>query len=222
LAVEFRDGGQSLKALHRLIVTSAVYRLASAHDEACAAIDAGNQYLWRMNRRRLEAEAVYDAALLVAGKFDTTMYGPGFQAFAFRDDHSPEYKYQDHDPDDPKSHRRSIYRFIVRSVPDPFMETLDCADPSLIVEKRNETLTPLQVLAQLNNKFMVRMAEHFAERAAQHSTDLSEQLCFAFQLAIGRDPDAIELTELTAYAQQHGLANTCRAILNLNEFMFVD
>jgi len=222
LAVEFRDGGQSLKALHRLIVTSAVYRQASAHDEACAAIDAGNQYLWRMNRRRLEAEAVYDAALVVAGKLDPTMYGPGFQAFAFRDDHSPEYKYQEHDPDDPKSHRRSIYRFIVRSVPDPFMETLDCADPSLIVEKRNETLTPLQVLAQLNNKFMVRMAEHFAQRASQRSPDLNEQLRYAFQLAIGREPDATELSELTKYAERHGLANACRAILNLNEFMFVD
>lgn len=222
LAVEFRDSGQSLKALHRLIVTSAVYRQASAHDEAAAAIDAGNQYLWRMNRRRLEAEAVYDSALSVAGKLDTTMYGPGFQAFAFRDDHSPEYKYQEHDPDDPKSHRRSIYRFIVRSVPDPFMETLDCADPSLIVEKRNETLTPLQVLAQMNNKFMVRMAERFAERVDASSPELSGKLRHAFRLAIGRDPDETELAEITAYAEKHGLANACRAILNLNEFVFVD
>jgi cytochrome c551/c552 len=222
LAVEFRDGGQSLKSLHRLIVTSAVYRQSSAHDEAAAAIDAGNQYLWRMNRRRLEAEAVYDAALVVAGKLDTTMYGPGFQAFAFRDDHSPEYKYHEHDPDDPKSHRRSIYRFIVRSVPDPFMETLDCADPSLIVEKRNETLTPLQVLAQLNNKFMVRMAEHFAARASASSTDPREQMRTVFKLAIGRDADEQELNELTAYAQEYGLPNACRAIMNLNEFVFVD
>ncbi len=222
LAVEFRDGGQSLKSLHRLIVTSAVYRQSSAHDEAAAAIDAGNQYLWRMNRRRLEAEAVYDAALVVAGKLDTTMYGPGYQAFAFRDDHSPEYKYHLHDPDDPKSHRRSIYRFIVRSVPDPFMETLDCADPSLIVEKRNETLTPLQVLAQLNNKFMVRMAEHFAERVRAASPDPQEQIRLAFRLAIDRAPDDAELEELTEYSEQYGLANACRAILNLNEFVFID
>ncbi len=222
LAMEFRDHGQSMKALHKLIVTSAVYRQSSAHDEALAAIDAGNQYLWRMHRRRLEAEAVYDSALAVAGKLDATMYGPGFQAFAFRDDHSPEYKYQEHDPDDPKSQRRSIYRFIVRSVPDPFMETLDCADPSLLVEKRNETLTPLQVLAQLNNKFMVRMAEHIAARVTTSSPDLPTQLQAAFRLAIGRDPDATELAELVAYAEQHGLPNACRAILNLNEFMFVD
>ena len=57
-----------------------------------------------------------------------------------------------------------MYRLIVRSVPDPFMATLDCADPSASVAKRNETLTPLQSLALLNNKFMVRMAEHFAAR----------------------------------------------------------
>jgi len=222
LAAEFRDGGQSLKTLHRLIVTSAVYRQASTHNDQFAAIDAGNQYLWKMNRRRLEAEAVYDAALAAAGKLDTTMYGPGFQAFAFRDDHSPEYKYHEHDPDEPKCHRRSIYRFIVRSVPDPFMETLDCADPSLIVEKRNETLTPLQVLAQLNNKFMVRMAEHFAARVEARAPDMRERVSYAFELAIGRAPDAVELDEFLAYTDRHGLANACRAILNLNEFMFVD
>ena len=88
-----------------------------------------------MNRQRLEAEAIRDTVLSVSGLLDSKMGGPGFQAFGFEDDHSPHYKYAEHNPDDPASHRRSIYRFIVRSVPDPFMETLDCADPSQIVER---------------------------------------------------------------------------------------
>ncbi len=222
LAIEFRDGRQSLKEVHRLIVNSATYRQASAGNADFEKIDAGNQYYWRQNRRRLEAEALHDATLLVAGKLNRQMYGPGFQAFGFRDDHSPEYKYHEHDPDDPRSQRRSIYRFIVRSVPDPLMETLDCADPSSVVAKRNETLTPLQALALLNNKFMVRMSEHFATRATALGATTEAQVAAAFRLALGRAPSANEAALLTSLAEKHGLPNACRVILNSNEFLFVD
>jgi mono/diheme cytochrome c family protein len=222
LAVEFRDGRQSLKDLHRLIVTSATYRQSSTGNDAAERIDAGNQFYWRQNRRRLEAEAIHDATLAVAGKLDRTMYGPGFRPFGFRDDHSPEYKYHEHDPDDPRALRRSIYRFIVRSVPDPLMETLDCADPSSVVAKRNETLTPLQALALLNNKLMVRMSEHFAARAEKLGTTDEERVAAAFQLALARAPDAAEQATLAALARRHGLASACRVIFNSNEFVFVD
>ncbi|MCC6492666.1 MAG: DUF1549 domain-containing protein, partial [Pirellulales bacterium] len=149
LACEFREGRQSLKDLHRLICTSAVYRQASADSPGHEQVDAGNRYLWRMNRRRLDAECVRDAVLAVAGKLDTTPGGPPFRAFGFKDDHSPHYKYEEYDPDDAATHRRTIYRMIVRSVPDPFMTTLDCADSSAVVAKRNETVTPLQALTLL-------------------------------------------------------------------------
>lgn len=222
LAVEFRDGDQSFKSLHRLIVTSAVYRQVSTEDETKAKIDAGNRFLWRMNRRRLESEAIRDATLAAAGKLDLAMGGPGFREFGFKDDHSPHYKYQEHDPDDPKSQRRSVYRFIVRSVPDPFMDTLDCADASLIVAKRNETVTALQALALMNNKFMLRMAEHLAERTEKAGDALPARVNAAFRLALAREANDEERAVLTEYAQIHGLANACRVILNLNEFVFVD
>jgi hypothetical protein len=222
LAVEFRDGGQSLKQLHRLIVTSSVYRQTSVSRRDGEMADAGNRFLWRMNRRRLEAEEIRDAVLAVSGQLDPRMYGPGFKPFAFEDDHSPRYKYEEHDPDDPATRRRSVYEFLVRSVPDPFMGTLDCADPSQIVEKRNETLTALQALALLNNKFTVRMAAHFAERVQPMGNDAATRITMAYRLALGRLPDARELSLLTDYAERHGLANTCRIILNLNEFCFVD
>jgi cytochrome c553 len=229
LAAEFRDGGEhvtrrSIKSLHRLILTSSTYRQSSANHAEFAKVDGGNQYLWRQNRQRLGAEAIRDGALSLAGLLDTSRVGgPGFMAFGFVDDHSPHYKYAEHDPDDPASHRRSIYRLIVRSVPDPFMETLDCADPSLIVERRNETLTALQALALLNNKFMVRMAERFAQRVeTQAPNDVPKQIDTACRLAFGRAPTPDESATLLEVAQKHGLANACRLIFNTNEFVFVD
>ena len=150
--------------------------------------------------------------------------GPAFKAFGFEDDHSPRYDYADYDPDDPASHRRSIYRLIVRSVPDPFMETLDCADPSQVVERRNETLTALQALALLNNRFMVRMAERLRRaRAAKTRRDLPGQIDAACRLALGRQPTQEESDDAArASPSKHGLPNACRLILNTNEFVFVD
>jgi hypothetical protein len=222
LAAEFRDGSQSIKSLHRLICTSAVYRQSSAGNAEFEKQDGGNQYLWRMNRRRLEAEAVRDSVLAVAGKLNLKCGGPPFRAFGFTDDHSPHYRYIEHDPDDALSHRRSIYRLIVRSVPDPFLTTLDCADASATVAKRNETITPLQSLALLNNKFMVRMAEHFATRIEPMGTKNTERLTAAWRLALGREPEPNELSAMVSYADRHGLANACRLIFNMNEFVFVD
>jgi len=224
LAVEFRDGGQSLKQLHKLIMTSATYKQVSDSDRPTAQqIDADNRYLWHMNRRKLDAESIRDSVLLVSGKLNLKMGGPAFQDFVIeKPEHSPHYQYQLHDPEDPKSHRRSIYRFIVRSQMQPFMTTLDCADPSIQVGKRNESLSPLQALALLNNGLMVTMAKHFSERLEGDGGTLAAQVERGFYAATGRKPSADEKKKLTAYAKEYGLTNACRVILNLNEFSFVD
>jgi hypothetical protein len=223
LAVNFRDGGQSFKQLHRLILTSAAYRQTSSIDQAKASIDSGNRYLWRMNRRRLEAEAVRDSVLHLAGVLDRKMGGPAFMDFVIeKPEHSPHYEYRLHDPMDTASHRRSIYRFIVRSQQQPFMTTLDCADPSLMVGRRNETLTPSQSLALLNNPFMVAMAKEWGMKLEKSSLDLSGQIQTAIEEATGKKPDPAELKRWMAYAKAHGLANTCRWMLNMNAFLFVD
>jgi hypothetical protein len=212
----------SLKHLHRLILTSAVYRQSSRNDPRFAEIDSGNQSLWRMNRRRLEAEPLRDAVLAVSGKLDLKMGGPSDQIFFFKDDHSPVYDYERFDVDSPAGFRRSVYRFIVRSVPDPFMDCLDCADPSLLTPRRNTTLTALQALSLLNNRFMIRQAEHFAARLEQKTNDRAAQVALACQLALGRDPSEDERRLLGKYAAENGLVNMCRVILNSNEFLFVD
>jgi mono/diheme cytochrome c family protein len=222
LAAELRDH-QSLKKLHRLILTSDTYKQVSLSNEINAKGDVDNRYLWRQNRRKLEAEAVRDSILSVAGKLDRTMGGPSFQDFVIeKPEHSPHYQYHLHDPEDPKGHRRAVYRFVVRSKQQPFMAALDCADPSLAVDKRNETLTPQQALALMNNKLAVAMAKHFAERVEKLAPDAAGRVTAAVRLALGRNPTAKEREALTAYATEHGLANACRVILNLNEFVFVD
>jgi hypothetical protein len=222
LAVEFRDGGQSLKKLHRLIVTSAVYRQASTHRDDAAKTDSGNRYLWRMNRRRLDAESLRDTVLATSGKLDLKMGGPGFAAFGFKDDHSPHYLYEQHNVDDPKSFRRAIYRFVVRSVPDPFMECMDSPDPSLIVPVRTETITALQALALLNNPFMVRQAEHFAARISAAGESPEARADAAWRLAFARSPSKSEAELLVNHAREHGWASACRLLFNANEFLFID
>jgi mono/diheme cytochrome c family protein len=222
LAAEFRDNGGSFKKLHKLIVVSAVYRQSSNSDSERSKIDAQNQFLWRMNRRRLDAESVRDAALLVSGKLDLTMGGPSAEHFFFKDDHSPIYDYARFDVDAPESYRRAVYRFIVRSVPDPFMESLDCPDPSLLTPKRSSTLTAIQALAMLNDPFVLRQAEHLSKRLRETRSELTEQITEAYRLALGRKPTPEESQILTSYGEEHGLENVCRLILNSSEFMFVD
>jgi hypothetical protein len=224
LAVSFQEHGGSLKWLHRLIATSAVYRQWSRHIPRFAAIDGDNRYLWRMNRTRLDAEEVRDAVLLAAGKLDRTMGGPSVKQFTMSPGiHvTPVVDYTNFDVDRPGNYRRSVYSFVFRTLPDPLMEALDCPDSSQLTPARTVSVTPLQALAMLNNKFMVRMSEHLAARAAAAGGELPAQISAVYHLALGREPAAKERTLLIEYAGKHGMANACRVILNSNEFMFVN
>ena len=222
LACEFSNQGESLKSLHRLILLSAVYRQTSANDPARSSVDSANRFLWRMNRTRLDAESTRDTVLAVTGKLDSTMFGPSVQQYQFKDDHSPIYDYDKFDVDDPRSFRRSVYRFLVRSVPDPFFECLDCPDASILTPKRNTTLTALQALALLNDRFMVRQSQHFAARLQSESQDLESQVSLACRLTWSREPSREESRRLVEFASRHGLANTCRLLFNSNEFVFID
>ena len=213
LATRLRDTN-SVKDLHRLIVTSSTYRQSSANDPDKAAIDASNAFYWKANRRKLRAEEMRDAILSVSGALDLTMGGPSFKDFKFKDDHTPKYWYHLHDPNDPKTHRRTIYRFIARSQTQPFLTTLDCADPSQMVAKRDETTTALQALSLMNNPFMAAMAGKLAGR----TKDVEE----AFWLVLGRAPTTHEKDLLSSYLEKHGMPATARLLFNLNEFAYVD
>lgn len=223
LAVEFRDGGQSLKQLHRLMVTSATYRQSSALHDRNIELDSGNQYLWRMNRRRLHAEEIRDASLSVSGALNRKMGGPGFYLFVLeKTAHSPHYEYHKFDPSDDASHRRSVYRFIVRSQPDPFMTTLDCADSSQSTPQRDETITALQALSLLNNRFSLTMSSRFADRLRGEQKTIDAQVQRAIELALSRKPSEDEHGLLVDHTKKHGLESTCRLIFNLSEFVYLD
>jgi Protein of unknown function (DUF1553)/Protein of unknown function (DUF1549)/Planctomycete cytochrome C len=224
LAVRLQENGGSLKHLQRLIVTSAVYRQSSRHDPAAAAVDGDNRYLWRMNRQRLDAEAIHDAVLQISGKLDPMMGGPSVKQFIQTPGvHvTPNVDYQNFDPDDPANCRRSVYRFVFRTLPDPFMDALDCPDGSQLTPVRTASVTALQALSMLNDKFMVRQSQHIAERLARTGPDVEKQVTAAYRLILGRAPTAKELKAVGKYAARHGLANACRVLLNSNEFVFVD
>ena len=103
----------------------------SANDPAAAKVDADNRLLWRQNRRKLEAETVRDSVLAASGTLVKTMGGPGFDLFRFKDDHSPVYDHSDPAKiDNPQVRRRTVYRFTVRSVPNPFLEALNSPTPT--------------------------------------------------------------------------------------------
>ena len=227
LADWFRDpagGDGSLKNLHRLMVTSAVYRQSSGHNPNYATVDRDNRYLWRMNRQRLDAESVRDSILQISGKMNWEMGGPSDRHFvAEKGVHvTPTVEYEAFDIDSPTARRRSVYRFIFRTVPDPLMEALDCPDASQFTPRRNTSITPVQALAMLNSRFVVRYSEHLAQRIEQQHADADSQVEQLFELAYGRPPGDDERKRVVQYAQKRGLANACRIILNSNEFMFVD
>ena len=189
LARRFLDDGQSLKRLHRWIATSRTYRQESRVNPAAAKVDSDNRWLWTMRRRRLDAEEVRDASLEASGSLINRVGGPGFYLFALEQtQHSPHYQYHKFDPADPASHRRSIYRFVVRSQPDPWMTPLDCADSSASTPRRAETLTPLQALVLSNSAFSLEMAERFATRLRAMRSP-RQQIHTAFAIAFQRRAD---------------------------------
>jgi hypothetical protein len=225
LASWFLENGGSFKKLHQLIVMSAAYRQSSSDVPEYSARDADNALLWRMNRSRLDAECIRDAVLQISGKLDLTMGGPSVQQFVLSPGiHvTPLVDYTKFDVDSPASCRRSIYRFIFRTLPDPFMDSLDCPDSSQLTPTRNTSITVLQALSMLNDHFIVRQSEHFAERLERIAPrDSSKRITAAYSLALNRDPREEELRELTDFAEKYGLPNLCRLIFNSNEFVFIN
>jgi len=252
LAVWFRDDARgSMKQLHRLIVTSATYRQSSnpvgadvrrLHSTAGtdhqpgesqsllrsaptpAQIDADNRRLWRMNRTRLDAEQVRDALLWISDCLDLRMGGPGDMQFDLQPGiHvTPKVDYTKFDVASPAARRRSIYRFLFRTLPDPFMDALDCPAGDQLTPTRNASVTVQQALAMWNNVFVAYYSERFAARLESEMQTARDRVTLACELALNRPPTREEIGEFVAYAEKHGFANLCRLILNSNEFIFVN
>ena len=238
LAVWFRDDAKgSFKALHRLIVTSAAYQQESRPvgqkkiDSPGNLLDSDNRLLWRMNRTRLTAEMVRDAALQMSGRLDLKMGGPSVVQFKHKgvadtfmptSGAPPFLDYEHFDPDAPENNRRAVYRFLFRTVPDPLMDAFDCPDGGAMIPVRGTAATAVQALALLNNAFLIRQSERIAARIARDIHEPADQVAAAFQLMLQRAPTERERSVFAAYVQRHGLANACHVLMNSNEFLYVD
>ncbi len=216
----------SLKRIQRLIVTSAVYRQGSMVKGQGSAtplsIDADNRLLWHRPRRRLEAETFRDAVLAVSGDLDLKLGGPGYRDFKISSAGNNE-TYTVFDAVGPEFNRRSLYRTWVRAGTSPLLDTLDCPDPSVPTPRRSVTSTPLQALSLLHDPLIEHYAGRFAERLKREAgNDPLAQVRRAYWLGFSRSPNADETAFGQNVLQEHDLALFCLAIMNANEFLFVD
>ncbi len=118
--------------------------------------------------------------------------------------------------------RRGVYRFLFRTLPDPFMESLDCPAGDQIMPTRTNSVTVQQALAMWNDAFVLHQAEVLAKKLQRQYETTAEQVSRAAELTLGRRPSVNELDQQTVYAERHGLANFCRVLFSSNEFIFVD
>ncbi len=220
LAVRFVENGWSVKALHRLIVSSATYKQSSVSSAKASAIDADNQLLWRYSPRRLEAEVIRDAMLAVSGQINFQVGGPSFRPFDILK--FPDNAYVPVDKAGPEFNRRTVFRMNVNSGKEPLLDALDCPDPSVKTPRRGITTTPLQALGLMNNSFVQRQAARLADRALQEGQgDPSKAVQAAYRLALGRPATPDEAQRAVAVAGQRSLVNVCWALLNSTEFVYV-
>ena len=221
LASELIESKWSLKALHRAIVCSATYRQGAQFNAEAEKIDADNRLMWRHAPRRLEAEAVRDAVLVAAGELNPQIGGPGYQDFTTYMRNTQFYDIEDRVGFE--FNRRSVYRTWVRSGRNPFLDVLDCPDPSTTAPKRAVTTTPLQALALMNNSFLLRMSANCAARVLRDAgKEPGDQIELAFQLIYARAPDTAERESSRQFVTTYGLPALCRVLFNSNEFLYID
>jgi len=225
LAIEFMNAGWSVKRMHRLMMTSQAYQMASDDIAADVAIDPENRLLWRMPRARLEAEIIRDQILAVAGNLDRTLGGPcvypHIDPKLFQS--STKRTWPGKPDDDPSTWRRSLYVYSKRSIRYPLFEAFD--QPNLInsCDRRNSSTIAPQALLLMNNNFVLTEAKYFAERLRRDAgDDARAQAQKAYRLALGRAPTAFELAKTVEFIRSgpDGLAEFCHALFNLNEFVY--
>jgi mono/diheme cytochrome c family protein len=225
LALEFIDRGWSLKAMHRLMLTSEAYQMASRDIDANTAIDPENRLVWRMPRQRLEAEAMRDAVLAAAGTLDRRLGGPNMFPYIDPDlfEKSSKRDWPGKPDDDPSTWRRSLYVFSKRSIRYPLFEMFD--QPNLInsTDRRNRSTVAPQALILMNSSFVLFNAQKFAERLRREAgTAVGAQVDRAYRVALARPPDPVERRTSIEFIRSapDGLAQFCHVLFNLNEFVY--
>lgn len=206
LAFRFIKNGWSLKWLVREIVLSATYRQSSEARSKTIASDPSNEWLGRMNRRRLSVEAWRDAMLSVTGQLDREIGGISFEV------------------DDLMDRRRTVYGFVSRFQLNPLLQTFDFPDANVHAAKRSETISPLQKLFVMNNVFVVEQANRFSARIVSETTDPDQRVRLAYLLLFGRPPTSDEMAIGTKFtgSGDNSWPQYAHALMATNEMMYVD
>jgi cytochrome c553 len=209
----------SIKALIREIALSRTWQLASTYESQNYGIDPDNRLYWRMNKRRLEAEAVRDAMLAISGQLDLkrplgTYLREAGEGGVGQNVFEPVIRAID-------ANTRSVYLPRVRSVLPEMLETFDAPDASLVTGSRDTTLTPLQSLFLMNNRFVQDQAVAISSRVMKQP--VSQRLEYAYLLTLGRLPSPSERELVTDYlTDEEKLPLLCQAILCTVEFSSID
>jgi len=204
LAGELVSSGWSLKSIHRKIMNSAVYKRSNAVSESVRNADPENRWLARRQPRRMEAEALRDSLLFVAGILDTTQFGPSIS--------------------DPLHHRRAIYSTLKRSRMPSMMTLFDSPDSLQSAEERPTTTVAPQALMLLNHPLMDQVSKGLAAKALSSGTDPVNAL---FKMALLRSPTGMELSGARAFLNPatdpaKGLRELAQVLVLSNEFTYTD
>ncbi len=242
LASELVANGWHLKPLHKLILMSSTWQQSAIHPnwEQYSQMDAANRLWWHAERRRLDAEGLRDSMLSAAGILDLRVGGPGFRPdVAAAALEGLSRKDADWTPSSPEEQRRrSLYIFNKRGLLPPLMTTFDQCDTTLPCGQRDVTIVPSQALTLLNNPFTHDCGNNLAARVVSSAgNDLISQIEAAWRLSLGRSPDDAEVTVAQMFlaeqaarfaatgsdtADQRALESLCHALLNSNEFLYID
>jgi len=223
LAKEFVADGWNIKNLHRRMVMTEAYRRESSFDHAAnLKIDPENISLWRFRMQRLEAEAVRDQILAVAGSLNRKVGGPAvFPPLA------PEVAAQMKNgiwktqPEGPETWRRSVYVYRKRGLPFPFFEVFDLPDQNATCNRRNTSTVPTQALTLLNNEFVLAQSEKLAAWVKESTVDPGEQVGMLYRLALGRAPESRERRLSLDYLKSGSLAGLGHVLFNTSEFLYL-
>ena len=214
LAAEFIAHKYSMKWLHRLIVTSETYRRASSgpadQEQANSRIDPDNRLLWKFPLRRLEAEAIRDALLVIAGKLDLSVGGKSFEDGTAGANRRAAYMARGYLAD-------------TNAMPD-YLQTFDAEDGRMSCPRRNHTVTAPQALFMMNNELVEDVSSRFAERLRKESGgEVSAAITRGFRIALGRPPSGGELAKALDYVQGDPvrIKGLAWLLLNMDEFLYV-
>jgi hypothetical protein len=228
LAIRFMDEGWSVKRAIREMVLSRTYQLSDRRDEAAFAVDADNRLLWRFAPRRLEAEAIRDALLAVAGRLNLERpYGSASLKLTNLELGSSAKSLA---LDDTPQHRAAYLPMLRGNVPE-MLGLFDAADPSLVIGRRDVTSVATQSLYLMNGKFAADQSRRFAERVFAHTADEGARIDAAYRLALARDPDDFErrrVLEFLRFEQDEGgrseldaWTGVCQALFGTAEFFYL-